>query len=235
MSDISDTDQATLEYLIEEGICPRFNYIALLSEEAADILDNVLEADVNQWGDDALQLTINEQSFEIPRNLTSRGTLDFLGFTDTQVEALWTFLKEVDPRASPLAPINEFGTRMIEYVDDITKSMNLRNEEGQLKSSGELLNALGLTNDVQSRPVELTSQPGLGGPGQTLQEIRPDRVLALAKRYIVRRWEFLREMDSLILSQQEGWWEKIVKGFTQSPIESIQVELASLLDNSPLN
>lgn len=234
MSDTSDLDLAVLAHLIEAGICPRFDHVPLLSEEAADILGDALQMDVNAWGDDAVLLKINGQSFEIPRILTSRGTLDLLGFTESRVEELWNSLKEADPRVSPLTPKDEFGKRMTEYVDEITNSIHLRNEEGHPRSSAELLDALGLTDDAQSHLMELISGHELGRLVQPLRESHPDYVLTLAKSYIQHRWNFLQEIDSLIVVQQEGWREEIVKGFMQLPIESVQAWAAVLRDLSPL-
>lgn len=234
-SDTSSTLGEVLAQLNKEGHCPRFNYVYLLSPEAIEILSNAIEVEVNQWGEDALRWTILGQSFIIPEILTCRGSLEFLGFDPSQVEELWDFLKELDPRASPLAPVDEFKKRMIEYLDDRIDPIHLRDEEGNLRSSTELFNTLGLTYEARSHLEELVSAPGPGGAAQRLRETHPDYVLALAKEYILHRFRFLQEMNSLVISQQEEWQEEIVKGFTQLPIMSIQAAAALDVGFSLLN
>lgn len=216
---------------IEEGICPRFNHIPLLSEEAINILQNSLKIDVNHWEEDVIRLTIKDQSYEIPRIITSRGALDYLGFNKSQVQKLWNLIKQVDIKVGPLSPIKEFNQRITRYLDDIINSISLRNQDGQLKSSTEILDAIGLTNNVQSRQIELTNLPRLDGPVRIIQlrKINPICVLDLARKYVIFRWAFLQKMDELILEQKEGWWEKIVKEFTQSPIKSGLVTMHILI------
>lgn len=230
-SDTSDTLVVVLEQLKEEGNCPRFNDVYLFSQEATDILSNALEVDVNLWGEDTLLLRIHDKSLEIPEVLTSRGTLDFLGFTESRVEEMWDFLKEVDPRASPSAPVDEFKKRMIKYLNDIIDSIHLRDEEGKLRSSVELFDTLGLTYRAKSHLEELISAPGPSGVAQRLPETHPEYVLALAKNYILHRFKFLQEMDALVVLQQEEWQEELVKGFTQLPIMSIRA--AAVVDIDP--
>lgn len=234
-SDTSSTLGEVLAQLNKEGHCPRFNYVYLFSPEAMDILSNAFEVDVNQWGEDALRLTILGQCFIIPEVLTSRGSLDFLGFSPSQVEELWDFLKELDPRTSPSAPVDEFKKRMIEYLNDRIDSIHLRDEEDRLRSSTELFDALGLTYDAKSHLEELISAPGPGGAAQRLRETQPDYVLALAKEYILHRFRFLQEMNSLVVSQQEEWQEEIIKGFTEVSIMSIQAAAALAVGSSLLN
>lgn len=226
MSDTSSTLGEVLAQLNKEGHCPGFNYIYLFSLEAMGILKNTIEVDVNLWGEDALRLTILGQSYSIPEVLTCRRSLEFSGFNPSQVEELWDFLKELDPRASPLAPIDKFKNRIIEYLNKKIGTIHLRDEEGKLKSSTGLFDALGLTYDTKSHLEELISAPRPGGAAQRLRETHPDYVLALAKEYILHRFWFLQEMNSLVVSQQEEWQEEIVKGLTQLPIMSIQVSAA---------
>lgn len=226
---MSRSDKPTaLEMLKEVGYCPRFNNIRLLSAEAVEILDNkdVLEKAEDSYGEDAMLLIVNNQSYKIPSILTSRGTFHFLGFTKSRSQELWNFLKEPEAGAfPPPPPIDEFGNRMMEYVDNIINTVGLWSDKSQLKSSVALLDTLGLTKEVQLRDLEQSfppAGPGLGRRTETfqLQQVCPNCVLAMAKRYIKRRWMLLKKMNSLILSEEEGWWEKMVKEFTQSPIDS---------------
>lgn len=228
----SDADTSTaLELLRKGGYCPRFNAIRLLSVKAVEILDNedVLQNALDYYEEDALLLTVNEKSYKIPSVLTSRGTLDFLGFTESRVKELWNLLKEpeLEPGVSLSPPIDEFGKRMIKYMDNIIKTISLWTDEGQLKSSANILGTLGLKIDVQLQDLLQSippSGPGLGRSIHTFQlrKICPHGVLAMAKRYIERGWMLLKEMNLLIVSQEEGWWEKIFNEFTQSPIDPTQ-------------
>lgn len=234
-SDTSSTLGEVLAQLNEEGHCPRFNYVYLFSQEAMEILSNTLEVDVNLWGEDALRWTILGESFIIPEVLTCRGSLEFVGFSPSQVEELWDFLKELDPRASPLAPVDEFKKRMTEYLNDRIDSIHLRDEEYKLRSPTELFDALGLTYDAKSHLEELISAPGPGGAAHRLRESHPEYVLALAKEYILHRFRFLQGMNSLVVSREEDWQEEIVMGFTQLPIKPIQAAAALDVGSSLLN
>lgn len=230
-SEICLTLGAVLAQLNEEGNCPRFNYIYLLSQEAMEILHHMLDVDVNLWGEDALRVTILGLHFSIPEVLTCRGTLEFAGFNPTQVEELWDFLKESDPRGPRLAPVDEFRKRMIEYIDDRIDTIHLRDEDGKLISPADLFDALGLSYDAQSHLLELLSVPGPGGAAHRLRRTHPDYVLALAKQYVLHRFRFLCDLDDLVVFQQEGWEEEVVKGFTQMPIMSIQATAALDVDS----
>lgn len=192
---------------IEEGICPRFNYIPLLSEEATNILKNSLKINVNYWKEDVIKLIINDQSYEIPRIITSRGIFDYLGINKSQFQKLWNLVKQVDTKVGPLSPIRKFNQRITRYLDDIINSISLRNQDGQLKSSTEILDTNRFTNDVQSQQIELTNLPRLDKPVRIIQfrKINPIYVPDLARKYIIFRWAFLQKMDELILDQKERW------------------------------
>lgn len=267
--------------IFEAGKCSRYNGIKVLSNEANKLLRDkgVLESVRWDWHfDPAHQLTVNsKQQLLIPHYLTSRGTLDFVGFTRNTAAEIWDYIKRSAVPSQDLPPfssaIDEFWASVISWFDQ--KVYQIIRHEHEIPTSERtpelILDALGIREQVQGLFMRLTTPPtppsptpsasaaaqqqqqqqqhdpeGEGGADddndddefgcycnkeaqvQTFQlnRIHTDIVPVWTKRYITRRWSILKKMNDLILAQEEGWWEKIVREMDSAkgtvPLDSME-------------
>lgn len=230
--------------MVEDGKCTRYNGISILSNEADRILRSkgVLESVRWDWHfDPAHQLTINSKQQLIPHYLTSRGTLDFVGFTHGAAAEIWDYIKicalpmqDLPPYASA---IDEFWATVIRWFDQ--KVYQIIRHEHEIPLSERtpelILDTLGIRDQVQGLFMRLTTPAQAGGDEfgcskaqvQTFQlnRIHTDIVPVWTKRYITRRWGILKNMNDLVLAQEEGWWEKIVREMDSGgtvPLDSME-------------
>lgn len=230
--------------LVEAGICPRYNGIKVLSNEAEMLLmrRGVLEFVRWDWHfDPAHHLTINSKQHLIPHYLTSRGTLDFVGFTRGAAAEIWDYIKECALPMEDLPPyasaIDEFWATVIRWFD-LKVSQIIRHEKEiplPEKTPELILDTLGIRDQVQCLSMRLTT-PAQAKDDEVgcskvqvrtfqLDRIHTDIVPVWTKRYITRRWGILKNMNDLVLAQDEGWWEKIIRemGSGQTvPLDSME-------------
>ena len=215
---------------IRDGKCLRYNGISVLSNNAESLLTSkhVLElVSSDRYYDLAWTITINSKEHLIPRWLTSRGTLDFVGFTEVAVGEIWNYIKE---NALPMkdsypfaSAIDEFWDAVIKWYDHNVAHM-IRHEKKIVDKRPELmLNFLGIKNEVQKLPMRLSTPNPETDDTFQLNRIHTDIVPVWTKRYITRRWNVLKKMNGLVLAQDEGWWEKIAREMDwMTPLDSME-------------
>lgn len=217
---------------VKDGKCLRYNGISVLSNHAESLLTSkgVLEfVSSDRHYDPAWTLTINSKEHLIPRWLTSRGTLHFVGFTNSKVTEIWNYMKENAPPTKDIYPfasaIDEFWDAVITWYDHIVAHM-IRHEKNipESRRSPELiLNFLGIRNEVQGLPMRLNTAAQEIDDVFQLNRIHTDIVPVWTKRYITRRWNVLKKINGLVLSQEEGWWEKIAREMdSMTPLDSME-------------
>lgn len=218
------------EGLVEDGKCPRYNGISVLSNEADRLLTSKGVLEYVRWDwhlDPAHQLTISSSQQLIPQYLTSRGTLDFVGFTRDASTEIWGYIKKcaVPTRDSPpySSAIDEFWATVMKWFDHKVYQIIRHEEEIPLseRTPKLYLDTLGIRDQVHDLSMRLTTpaqarddEDGCSRVQvQTFQlnRIHTDLVPVWTKRYITRRWNILKNMNDLVLAQDEGWWEKIVR------------------------
>lgn len=203
---------------------PRFSNVSLLRKQSIEILEssNSIETGlVGQYGDMALKLIIsNKHSYQVPEIITSKETLDFLGFTTSEIEEMWSDINPVRGIYGP--PVREFIEGILCWIAYKIDNIQWLNDAGELKTPKELLDNLGLKPETQQQLLKLTSPPERGGVRIfCLQQLHSDCVLVRAKRYIARRWSFLERLDEIIFSHDNGWWQLIIHELSERPIDSM--------------
>lgn len=217
---------------VKDGKCLRYNGISVLSNNAESLLTSkeVLEfVSSDRHYDPAWILTINSREHLIPRWLTSRGTLDFVGFTNSTVAEIWTYIKENAPPTKDTYPfasaIDEFWEAVMTWFDHNVAHM-IRHEKDIPESRRTpqlILNFLGIRNEVQGLPMRLHTAGQEIDDAFQLNRIHTDIVPVWTKRYITRRWNVLKKMNGLVLAQEEGWWEKIAREMDwMTPMDSME-------------
>lgn len=179
------------------------------------------------FGERSLKLRILDERIELPKYLTSKGALAFLGFTRTHVKELWQYLIHVpEPMDGPdieCGGEHFFWTDIIQFLDDKISSAREAASNHDRKSAKVLLDHMGLTQKVQMQELRITSDDG-----QTivtcLQAQMPKYAFSLAKQYIQQRWIMLLELEDII-DRGGNYRENIAARFTQHPIEMTAVKL----------
>lgn len=230
--------------LVADGKCPRYNEISVLSNEADMLLTSKGLLEFVRWDwhlDPAHHLTINSKQHLIPRYLTSRGTLDFVGFNRDTTTEIWNYIKECALPMQDLPPytsaIDEFWAAVIRWFDDRVSQIIRHEKEIPLpeRTPELILDTLGIRDQVQGLSMRLTTpaqakddEVGCSkAQVQTFQlnRIHTDIVPVWTKRYITRRWNILKKMNDLVLAQDDGWWEKIVREMESErtvPLDSME-------------
>lgn len=197
--------------------------INILSERVLTQLAeyNEYERAWDNFGERSLTLIILGRCIHLPRFLTSKAALAYLGFTRTRVEELWQ--GQIRVPESMDGPNIECGGEyyfwafIIQFLDDKISSARENAENGVIRSSKDLLDDMGLTRNVQRQELRVTS-----GDDQTivtsLRAQMPKDALPLAKQYIIQRWAMPLGLNDTI-DQRGSLREDIVTKFTQHPIE----------------
>lgn len=113
----------------------------------------------------------------------------------------------------------EFIEGILCWVAHKINNIRWLNDAGELKDAKELLDTIGLNNEAQQQLQKLTSPPERGGVRTFyLQQLHSDCVLVWAKRYIARRWSFLKQLDELICSHDDRWRHFIIHELSEGQL-----------------
>lgn len=211
---------------------PEEKNVPVLSTVIADILlkKDIIETGeeggkipFNCYGEEIFRLKHNENFYEIPKNLTSKGTLHFLGFRPSEVGILWHYaINRQSPTNEPITQHRAYGfwKGVNEYLDDKFRNLIRRNTWIQMMDTKQVLDAIGLRSEVQSQSLTIKNEVG-GKLFLSLQNQNPRSVIAWAKRYIKRRWSVLADLEIHINSRPgDGWLLDIVREFNEHPVDT---------------
>lgn len=98
----------------------------LLTRDIIEIGEEGGKIPFNCYGEDIFRLRHNKDNYQIPTNLTYKGTLEFLGFSRKEIEILWQYLiNRKPPLNEPIARYRAYGfwIGVNNYLD--TKCKNL--------------------------------------------------------------------------------------------------------------
>lgn len=202
----------------------KFSSYSVLTKQTVEILEssNLIETGpVGQYGDRTLKLTLsNKHSYQIPEIVSSKETLHFLGFAPFEVEQIWSDITPV--RGIYKWVEGEFIEGILSWIRHKIIDIKWLDDAGELKGPKELLDYLGLRNEVQLQILKLNSLPERGGVRLLcLQQLHPECVLVWAKRYLARRLSFLQQVDELICYDDDSWRLLIVEELSERPIDSM--------------
>lgn len=179
------------------------------------------------------RIIIDDKKIALPKIATSRSGLVFLGFDVTTVEEIWAYIKNPDSAPTPLMLTNsepitgkEFWNRVEKWLDDrilhIKQTQHFLNPD---TTSRELLDHLGLRDDVQIQYHLLNATPIFGGSQKfCLVQVIESDVLAWAKKVVTRNWNAIVTMEFCIFRGGNAinklGFADLVKELTQRPIDS---------------
>lgn len=204
---------------------PHDRNILVLSESTMNKLKeaDILEIGKDPWEEDMLNINIDGVDLKIPKMLTSRAALLFLGFTLAQAEKLWKILLKVS--SPPVIPNVENGGQWAFWMgvklwmcDEIFEAPGLFQRDQEAFWTNQLLDHAGITELCRQQELKVIKD------GQVvitnLQDQKPQDVLYLVKKYIDHRWQILAKMESVIAhSDQYEWWPRLSREVTKNPMD----------------
>ena len=219
-------DPAAIPRIRNTAYWPFAKYIPVLSEAAIKKLQDkgVLETGLDIHGEDTLKILINNKRHPIPRYLTSKQALLFLGLTKRRVDTLWEdLLKVTPPFVTP--SIYEGGQHpfwmeiKLWLADEIDDNPKRSGTEKNDEISDKVLNKIGLDEGARLQSLMIE---GANGPVLTsIQEQKPQDILPLVQRLIYHRWLLLAKMEKAIIhgdTNGKDWWTRLSEEITKDPI-----------------
>lgn len=177
----------------------------------------------NSFGDEIFRLKHNNDLYEIPKVITSKGALLFLGFKTNDIEVLWHYiLNRVPPRNEPVSPYRAYGfwRGINEYLDIKCKYLFDQNRDVTIMQTKQMLDIIGLRTNVQIQTLQITNDRK-EILYLSLQNQNPRSVVSWARRYIQRRWRVLADLENYITSKPgDGWVLDLVKEIKDKPVDS---------------
>lgn len=133
----------------------------LLTKDIIEIGEEGGKIPFNCYGEDILRLKHNKVYYQIPKYLTCKGTLEFLGFSRKEIEVIWQFvINRKPPSKEPVAPYQayEFWIGVMIYLDTKFKNLVQQNKPIQIMNSKQILDVIGLRSEVQLQTLKLTNK-----------------------------------------------------------------------------
>ena len=205
---------------------PFAKYIPVLSEAAMKKLQDkgVLETGPDIYGEDTLKILIDNKHHPIPRYLTSKQALYFLGLNKPRVDTLWEDLLRVTPPfVTP--SIYDGGQHpfwmeiKLWLADEIEANPKRFGTEKNDEITDKVLNQIGLDKGARLQFVIVGGANGLFLT--SIQEQKPQDILPLVQRFIYHRWLLLAKMDKAIIhgdANGKDWWTRLSEEITKNPI-----------------
>lgn len=178
--------------------------IPVLSDTALRILaeQGALELGRDMDGEEVMWIRINNTSYEIPRILTSKKTLTWLGFTKERVDELWKTLIKVSPPV--ITPTESdggewaFWFEIKMWIGDEMYAITKRSADKRDDLwNDKILNRIGFNHSARLKPLKIKGDKGL--IYTYIQEQKPQDLLPLVQRFIYHRWNMLAHMNKMIL------------------------------------
>lgn len=177
----------------------------------------------NCFGDEIFRLKHNKDFYEIPKVITSKGALLFLGFKPNDIEVLWDYiLNRVAQRNERVSPYRayRFWRGVNEYLDVKCKYLFDQNRDVTILQTKQMLDIIGLRTNVQMQTLQITNDRK-ESLYLSLQSQNPEFVVSWARRYIQRRWRVLVDLENYITSKPGGGWIlDLVREIKDKPINS---------------
>lgn len=204
---------------------PHDKNIPVLSESSIAKLKEarILETGKDPWKEDFLNINIDGANLKIPKMLTSRAALLFLGFEVAQAEKLWKMLLNV---SSPLViPNVENGGQWAFWMevklwicDEIFEAPGHVQKDKEAFWTKKLLDRVGITQACREQNFKVIKDGKV--VTTNLKNQKPQDVLYLVKKYIDHRWQILAKMESVIAQGDHSeWWPRLRKETTKNPMD----------------
>lgn len=229
--EIPEHNPETIPRIKNTAYWPYAKYIPVLSEAAMKKLaeKGVLEVGKDNNGDDSLRIKIKDKGYVIPRVLTSKKALLFLGFTKEKVDELWNSLIKVNPPV--ITPsISDGGEwafwfELKLWIGDEIYAITKRTADKRDDAwNNTVLGRVGLNDSARLHSLKIKGEKGQ--VTTFIQEQKPQDLLPLFQRYIYHRWNILAKLDKLVLSDdnpddifESDWWSRLTEEFEKTPLD----------------
>lgn len=209
---------------------PFAKFIPVLSETALQILykKGAVELGQGSDGEEVIWLIINNIAYEIPRILTSKRTLSWLGFTKERVDELWDSLVKVSPPM--ITPsISEGGAWAFwqeiklwigdEIYATTKRSTDKRDDVWNIK----VLSRIGFDDSHRFRPLKIRGEKGL--VYTHIEDQKPQDLLPLVQRYVYHRWNMLAQLNRIIIHHASAtYYSAFAGGITDDCLTTLAEE-----------
>lgn len=175
----------------------------------------------NCFGDEIFRLKHLNDFYEIPKVITSKGALLFLGFKPNEIEVLWQYIHNPVPQQKePISSHGGFWKKINEYLDIKCKKLLEQNRFVMTMTTKQVLDTIGLRTDVQIQTLQVTNDKK-EILYLSLQNQNPISAISWARQYINRRWKILADLENYINSKPgDGWILNLVRELKDKPIDS---------------
>lgn len=175
----------------------------------------------DRYGDEIFRLKHLNDFYELPKAITSKGTLLFLGFKPDNIEVLWQYIhSRVPKRNEPVSPHGGFWKGINEYLDIKCKQLFDQNRLVTVMTTKQMLDNIGLRTNVQIQTLQIKNEEK-EILYLSLQNQSPIAAISWARRYINRRWKILADLENYINSKPgNGWVMDLVREFRDKPVDS---------------
>lgn len=217
--EIPEYNPETIPRIKDSAYWPFDKRIPVLSEPAIKKLQDhgVLETGLDNYGEDSLIIVFNSTRHFIPKYLTSKPALYFLGLNKSRVDELWGDLLKVTPPIV-IPSISDGGADP--FFMEIKLWLADENYERNDSVTDNVLNHIGLSEAARSQQLIIHRD---GGPiTTTIHEQKPKDIIPLVEKFISHKWFVLELMDEMIMSGDrhgKDWWTRLVEELTQDPID----------------
>lgn len=224
--EIPEEDPEELPRIKDSAYWPYAKFIPVLSNEAQSKLEmiDVLEKGLDVYGDDTLIVKIDGVRHFIPKFLTSKHALLFIGFTKARADELWEILVKVSPPVTlPIVGNAEqaFWLHLkLWLVDEFHIMPRSKGSERDDEYTKTVLDLLGFSEVARLQRLVIE---GEDGPIlTTINEQKPQDIFPLVQRYIYHKWNLLAHLNKSILADKlggKGWWTRLREEFTKDPVD----------------
>lgn len=196
---------------------PFAKFIPVLSETALQILYEKgavkLEKDLD--GEEIMRIIINNKFYDLPRILTSKRTLSWLGFTKERVDELWESLVKVSPpMVTPSISDGgawAFWQEIKLWIGDEMYAITERSTDKKDDVwNNKVLSRIGFDHGHRFKSLKIKGENGL--MYTRIQDQKPQDLLPLVQRYVHHRWHMLVELNKMILPHSSSYFYSSAPG-----------------------
>lgn len=183
---------------------PYAKFIPVLSDAALQMLKEKGAIEIKQDdGEEVIRIIVENGHYEIPKILTSKKTLSWLGFTQERVDLLWdTLVKASPPIITPSISDGggwAFWHEIKLWLGDVIYATTKRTADTTDDEwNDKVLKRIGLSDYARLKSLRIR-----GREDYTLytyiHQAKPQDLIPIVQRYVYYRWNMLTQMNKMIL------------------------------------
>lgn len=191
---------------------PYAKFIPVLSDTALQILKEKGAVELRKDSDEeeTMRISAKNRFYEIPKILTSKKTLSWLGFTKERVDELWDTLIKVSPPVTTPS-ISDGGAwafwhEIKLWIGDEMYAITKRTADKKDEEwNNKVLKRIGLNDSARHKSLKILRREKYG-IYTYIQGSKPQDLLPLVQRYIYYRWNILTQLNKIILHHSSSYF-----------------------------